>query len=319
MQFDDQKIEQILKSVTKTKVPLFNAARIRNQILTRIAIPETVKAGFFSALTPYLRLGAGITASLLIVVSLTLGTAVAALESVPGSAIYPLKKIVENIELKLTPADEKANIQLKFAGNRADELQQVLEKKQEGKITAEEAETIVANTVKDLQKTAAAAVTASKSQNKSTAIVGKLNDISNKLKAASVQSEGQVKIELEKALESTKISQEEAIKNLEQAGLKVENTPIEIENSVTASGKLTTIAQDSVSIGTAKFMITKETKYEGMKVEDLKVGVLVDIKGEIKDNKSYAIIITKISDVKPEVKAETISEEPESDTTEESQ
>lgn len=233
MTFDEHKIEQILKSVTKTKSLDFNSARIRNQILDRISIPQVVeKTGWnVSVYFPYIRIASGVLASFFIVASFALATAVAALQSVPGSAIYPLKKIVENIELKLAPDDQKTALQLKFANNRADELQVVLEQKQEGKISEQEAEAIIASTVKDLQKTAAAAVNSNKTSAKPTTIANKLADISNKLRAAAVQTEGQVKIDLEKAIESTRISQEEAIKNLEQAGLKVENLPIIIEDS----------------------------------------------------------------------------------------
>ncbi|MBX4187165.1 MAG: hypothetical protein KW802_02835 [Candidatus Doudnabacteria bacterium] len=305
MEINEQQIEKILKSIARTAVPDFDLSRVRNQILDRLALPEATESGIWNKLTafaPYFRLGGGILASLLIVVSLTLGTAVAALDSAPGSAIYPLKKIVENIELRLAPSDQKTNLQLKFAVNRADELQEVLERNQEGKISDQEAEAIVANTVKDLQKTTAA-ITANKSKPKSGSIVNKLADISNKLRAATVQSEGQVRIELEKALESTKITQDEAIKNLEQAGLKIENTPITIDDTMTASGKLTTVTVDSVSIGTAKFLLTKDTKFVGLEAKDLKAGILVDIKGQIKDNKAYALQITKVAEIKIETTA----------------
>ncbi|HEX9502776.1 MAG TPA: DUF5667 domain-containing protein [Patescibacteria group bacterium] len=306
METKDELIEKLLKSVSRTQVPAFDFARVRNQILDRISVPQMAKSGVLArlnAFVPYLRMGGGVLASLLIVTSLTLATSVAALQSAPGSMIYPLKKIVENIQLRLAPADQRTNLQLKFADNRADELQQVLDQNQQGKISNQEAETIVANTVKELQNTTAAAITANKTKPKSNSIVNKLANISNKLLAASVQSEGQLKIELEKAFESTKITQEEAIKNLEQAGLKVENAPITIDDFVKASGKLTAVTTDSVSIGTAKFLLTKDTKFTGLEAKDLKAGVLVDINGQIKDNKSYAVQITKLSEIKTETTA----------------
>lgn len=305
---NEQKIEKLLRSMPKARIPLFDLGRVRNQVLDRIAI-QTEQITWItkvSAYAPFLKVGAGVMASLFIVISLTLGTAVAALDSVPGSAIYPLKKVVENIQLRLTPNDQKANLQLKFAGNRMNELEQVLEQKEEGKISEQEAEEIIAHTMQDLQKTTAAAVSSTKNP-PSTNVVNKLTVISNKLQAASVQSEGQVKIELEKAIEATKITQEEAIKNIENAGLIVENSPI-IENSVTASGKLTVVALDSVSIGTAKFLLTADTKYTGVTLKDLKAGQAVDILGEIQDNKSYALEIKLVAETK-EIKTETIDPE----------
>jgi hypothetical protein len=300
-----------LSHFPKTQVPHFDLKRVREQILDRIAVPVTENSwlGKLSAFAPFLRLGAGVMATLFIVMSLTLGTAVAALDSVPGSAIYPLKKVVENIQLKLTPSDQKTNLQLKFANNRVNELERVLEQKEEGKISEQEASAIVADTVKDIQKTAAAAVSSSsaKSSNKSSSIANKLAVINKKLQAASVQSEGQVKIELEKAVEATKISQDEAIKNLENAGLKLENPPMTItDDSVKASGKLTAVATDSVSIGTAKFLLNSDTKYVNFTVKDLKAGVTVDITGKIKDNKAYAVQIKLITEIKTET-TETVT------------
>ncbi len=291
MIFDENKIEKLLKSIPRTKVSLFDVSRVRNQILDRISIPET-QSNTWAMFVPYLRLGAGVMATLFIVMSLTLATAVTALDSVPGSSIYPLKKVVENIQLKLAPADQKPTLQLKFVTNRVNELERVLEQQEEGKISEQEAQALVASSVKDIQKNAAAATSAkSSSKTKSTNIANKLADINNKLRAASVQTEGQVKIELEKALEATEISEDEAIKNLENAGLKVENSPIEIEETVKATGKLTTVTSDSVSIGTAKFLLTKDTKYGNFVAKDLKAGLVVDIVGKIEDNKSYAVEI----------------------------
>ncbi len=305
---DEHQIEKSLKSLPKRRVPIFDFAQIRTRILDRIAITDTLPTRTWS-FVPYLRFAIGGIAGLFIVMSLMMGTAVVALQSAPGSTIYPLKKVVENIQLKLTPADEKANLQLKFANNRLTELQQVLDQKEDGKITDEKASAIVANTIKDLQKTTAAAVASSSTSTKSASVANKLADISNKLLAASVQSEGQVKIELEKAVTSTQISQSEAIKNIENAGLKVENTPIVIAETVTASGKLTVVTTDSVSIGTAKFLLQKDTKFIGFIQSELKAGLLVDIVGKIEDNKSYAVEIRHVIEIPESATSEETQEE----------
>ncbi|OGE73747.1 MAG: hypothetical protein A3I07_03335 [Candidatus Doudnabacteria bacterium RIFCSPLOWO2_02_FULL_42_9] len=305
MAIDEHQIEKLLKSLPKNQVPLFDTKKIRTYVLDHIALPQPEPSKSWGFM-PILRFGAGTIAGLFIVMSLMMGTAVAALESVPGSAIYPLKRVVENIQLKLTPNDQKTNLQLKFANNRIVELQEVLEQKEEGKISDEQASTIVANTVKDIQKTTAAAV-ANSTTTKSASVANKLADISNKLLAASVKSEGQVKIELEKAIESTQISQAEAIANIENAGLKVENSPIAIEETITASGKLTAVTTDSVSIGTAKFLLDDETKFVGFTQIELKAGLVVDIVGKIEDNITYATEIKLVIEI------------PESDTTDETQ
>lgn len=292
-----------LHSVPRAKAPMADLMRVKNQILDRISVPvmQEQKSGFFNlfSLPQFFRMGATVLGTLLIVISLTLGTAVAALQSVPGQAIYPLKKVVENIQLKLTPENDKANLQIKFANNRVDELTQVLQQQQDGQISAQTAQKIVASTVSDLQKTTKAAAKATVQQPKNT-IVNKLADLSAKLQIASIKTEGEVKIELEKAFQNTQASKQEAIKNIQDAGLEVEEQPADTKDSVQASGKLTAVSSTTLSIGTAKFLITKDTKYVNITQAELDVELVVDIQGIIKDNKTYAQTVTLISDTKIE-------------------
>jgi hypothetical protein len=277
--------------------------RVKNQILDRISIPAEIKSGtgWFASLMPRaLKVSAGIIGSILIVVSLTLGTAVAALESIPGQPIYPLKKIVENIRLNMASDEEKAVLQVKFADNRLEELEKVLEQSKQGKLSEEETQKIVADTVKNLTDTTAGAVSATqntKSTQPKVALLTKLVEQSALLQSAAIESEGETKIEIEKALEASKISQEEAIANIERAGLKVEATPITVEeksevSEVTAHGKLTAINETSVSVGTARFLITKTTKFINTTFAELEVGQTVDIKGEVDGKTTYAMEIS---------------------------
>ncbi|MEO8065625.1 MAG: DUF5667 domain-containing protein [Candidatus Doudnabacteria bacterium] len=278
-----------LNGLPKKQVPNFDFMRVKNQVLDRIAVPaaDTEKAGWLVGTLPnILRIGTMVLGSVLIIISITLGTAVTALNSVPGQAIYPLKKVVENFQLQLAPKDQQSSLQIQFASNRVDELQQVLQQQQDGQISASDAQKIVSATVKDVQKTATAAANSSVQQPKPS-VVTKLADLSSKLRAASVKSEGEVKIELD-----------QAIKNIEQAGLKVEGPPIIIDDSVSAQGKLTTVNATAASIGSAKFLLTKDTQYVNTKAADLAVDQQVDIKGQIKDNKTYAQTITLIADSK---------------------
>src|SRR5437870_2700892 len=106
-----------LNQMPKVNVPQPDFMRVRNQILDRISVPalEEQPTWFASYLPKMLRISVGTIGSLLIIVSLALGTAVAAMHAVPGDAIYPLKTVVENIELKLTASDQRPSLQLKFA------------------------------------------------------------------------------------------------------------------------------------------------------------------------------------------------------------
>jgi hypothetical protein len=300
-----------LSAFPKARIPEADLTRIKNQIFDRISThvePLPVAKSKFSF--SFFKLASGAVGTLLIVVSLGIGTAVAALQSQPGQTIYPLKKIVENIELTLThDPTAKANLQIQFANTRLDELATVLERKEAGEISDNETQKIISETVADLQKTTAAALdSSSKSSSSSTKQVSALNKLvtlSNKqtavlkplLSAANITNDGQVKIVLEQALETSKISKEQAIKNIENAGLKVEDQPITLPqdeaNKVTANGKVTAITTDTISIGTSKFWVTKDTKYDNIVSTELKAGSLVKISGEVReDKKTYAQVIS---------------------------
>jgi hypothetical protein len=267
-----------------------------------------------------LRVGSGIIGSVLIISSLAIGTAVTALESVPGQPIYPVKKLVENVQMQLASGEtEKANLQIKFANNRLEELEIVLEKNKQGKISEEQVQKVVEKTIQDVAQTTN---TISQKNSEPTAenppvqLLAKIVDLSNKqtalLQTATIHSEGQVKINLEKALVESKVTQEKAIENIEKAGLKVEGNPITIEettketaNQVSAKGKLTQVTTTGLNIGTARFLLTNDTKFVNIiEPEELKIDQIVEIKGEIKDGKTYALTVT-VEKAKAEPQPET--------------
>ncbi len=146
--------------------------------------------------------------------------------------------------------------------------------------------------------------TKSSSSSQQVSALNKLVNLSNKqqavlkplISAAAISNDGQVKIVLEQALQTSKISKEEAIKNIENAGLKVEDQPIIIAdpaNKINANGKITALTSDSISIGTAKFLLTKDTEYANIKPAELKLTLPVTISGEVRsDKKTYALIIS---------------------------
>lgn len=297
-----------LSLLPKARIPSADFTRVKNQILDRISIPaEEAKPGIFAAIPGILKLATGIIGMLLIVISLGIGTAVAALNSVPGQPLYGLKKTVENVELAFARSPEtRANLQIQFANNRLNELTAVIEKSQSGEISSVDAQKIVSQTVSELQASTTAALHASNSttDSKQASALNKIVNLSNKqtavltplLSAANIQTDGETKIAIEQALETSKVSKEQAIKNMENAGLVVENQPISLDapaiNQVNANGQITSLAADSISIGTAKFLVTKDTKYDNIKLEDLKVGTTVKITGENREGKTYAITIS---------------------------
>lgn len=323
-QITSEQIEQMLFSIPKKNMLNGDFVRVKNQVLDRISLPqETVSAqpqGWFGILSSYLprvlKIGAGVIGSILIASSLVLGAAATALDSVPGQPAYQFKKVVEKIQLKLGNDEDKARLQVKFATERMQELEQVLEQNKD-RLGESETQEIVANTVQGLQQTTKAAVSASakvKSTQPKVAILTTLVQQSALLKTAAIQSEGKVKVELEKALENNKISQEEAIGNIERAGLKVEADPITVEeraeSEIKAYGKITTLTDTTISIGTAKFTITKDTKFVNTSLKELKMGQIVEIKGFVADNKTFALTIT----AELKVKGETVDEPTDSET-----
>jgi len=304
-------------------------------LLDRISLPkeEPIKAsGFglvFQSIPRFLRISTGVIGSVLIFSSLTIGTAVAALESVPGQPIYPVKKFVENVQMRMTTDEAaKVNLQIKFANNRLEELEKVLEKNKQGKVSGEEVQKLVEKTIKDVAQTTdtiSKKTSEQKVENPQVKVLTKIVDLSNKqtalLQTASIQSEG--RLDLGKALEESLITKERAIENIEKAGLKVEEKPIVIEqrtedtqNTVQAKGKLTSVSATSLNIGTARFLLTKDTKFVNIIETDLKVDKLVEIKGEVREGKTYAL---EISAELPPKNQETKPEPEETEPTEEQQ
>ncbi|MGE5297796.1 MAG: DUF5667 domain-containing protein [Acidobacteriaceae bacterium] len=312
------KLAATLNSIPKSQIPAANFERVKDQIFKRIELSKeekSAKFGFFAGIMPrILRLSGAAIGSMLILISLGIGTAVAALQSVPGQAIYPLKQVVERLELKFANSDtERANLQIKFANNRLDELEKVLEKNRQGQLSEAEVAKVVQTTVTSLTETTKTLTEANvQSQTKTTQpqvqILNKIVDLGSKqtniLQSASIQSEGEIKIELEKALEASKTSMDETVTNIQRAGLKIEQPPIVIQDQtpstpvtpptdqVEASGKLTEVTETTLNIGTAKFYLTKDTKFVNITESDLKVDQMVSIKGKISDSKTYVVEIS---------------------------
>ncbi len=310
------KLIETLNSAPKSPVPMANYDRVRNQILDRIAIPvETPSAfGFFQAIPNFVKIGGGIIGTFLILISLTIGTAIAAIQSVPGQPIYPVKKVVENIQLRLADTEsEKVSLQIKFANNRLEELETVLQQQQEGKVSDESLQKVVEQTVRDVSSV----VSQNSASGDQPQILSKLVDLNAKqttlLQTASDNSEGEIKEELEKALVTSKASQEQTFADIEKAGLKIENNIITISDKtapdqVQAHGKLTDIDTNDgfISIGTARFFLTKETIFVNIKREDLEVDQIISIKGKIEESKTYAVEVTVDEPVdEPETDNET--------------
>lgn len=312
----------ILSNIPKAKVPKPDLMRVRSTILDRISLPyESDKSrGWFGfnllqGLPRFVRLTGGIVGAFTIMLSLTIGTAVAALESVPGQTIYPIKKIVENVQLRLASSDEeKANLQIKFANNRVDELETILQKQKAGEASEEDVKKVVENTMKDVQKTTES-VTSQNPTDPQIALLNKIVNLSTKqtavIQAAQVESQGDVKVELDKALESSLITTEQAIDNIEKAGLVVEDNLMVHEsdagkNVITAAGELTAVNSNSISVGTSQFLLTSETEYVSIKPVDLKKDLAVKITAEVRDKKTYAIKVESLAI--PETPAPTAAE-----------
>lgn len=305
-----------LMGIPKSKIPAADLSRVKMQIFDRISLPASMKsekvskgAGFMALLPRILRITGGIVGAFTILLSLTIGASVAALEAVPGQPIYPLKKIVENVRLQLARSDEqRATLQIKFANNRIDELEAVLKKQREGKISDAEAQKVVADTTKDIEKTSQN-VNQSSDENK-VSLLTKIVDLSNKqsavIQAAQISTDGDVKIELDKALASSKVTKEQAIQNIEKAGLVVEEQPLTLgdpddvnSNEVTTEGKLTALTTTTVNLGSVQFLLTKDTEYVNIKSGELVVGSSIKITGEVVEKKTYARKIELISKPDP--------------------
>jgi|GEM_PF-2549162 len=311
-------IVSILNNIPKTDAPKANLLRVRNRILDKISLPSDMSSdgsyasGFFRVLPRFLRITGGIVGAFTIMLSLTIGTAVAALESVPGQTIYPVKRMVESVQLRLAnDQEQKTNLQIKFANNRVDELEVILQKQKEGKASEEEVQKVVADAVKGIQETSEAVADQSKDEPQ-VALLTKIVTLTDKqtavISAAQAgQEEGtEANAGLNLALEASKTAKEMAIENIERAGLVVEDQPLTIsepgdENAITTEGKLTYIDKDSISIGNTQFVVTGETKYANITFEDLEVGATVKITAITQGRYTY---VTEIEVTEPAPKDE---------------
>jgi hypothetical protein len=298
----------VLANMPKAQIDKPNLLHVRNKILDRISLPSeaAVTNGLFvSGWTQYLprlmRITGGVLGAFTIMLGLTIGTAAAALESVPGQTIYPLKKMVETFQLQLASTEaEKANLQIKFANNRVDELATIIKKKKAGQATDDEVKKAVESTVKNLEETSQAIANQTETESK-TELYTKIVSLSDKqaavIMSAQTGANAEVQADLAKALESSKISKEQAIENIERAGLNIEDTLLLSSddqvnhNQVVAEGALTIANRFQISIGTSQFLLTSDTEYANIGIVDLKVGTPVIIHGEVRNNKTYAVKI----------------------------
>ncbi len=294
-----------LNSIPKAEIPKPNLLRVRNKILDRISLPNEEKSplfglSFLSSIPRYIRVTGALVGTFMIMLSMTMATVVVALESVPGQTIYPVKKMAESVQLRLATSEEqKTNLQIRFANERVDELETLIQKQKEGKVSGAQIQKVAASASNDIKKTSEN-VTSKTNPTALNRIVTLSNKQAAVIQAAQVSSEGEIKIELDKALETTKTARQLAIENIEKAGLVVDDEPLTIVeekpvvNSVVAEGKLTSVSLTSISVGTATFLLTNDTEYVNIKPVDIKAGVIVKITGEIKEKKTYAIKITAI-------------------------
>lgn len=299
-----------LMNIPKAQVEKPNLLRVRHKVLDRISLPAdltgtqaTLAAGWMQYLPRIARVAGGVIGVFTVMLGLTVGTAAAALESVPGQPIYPLKKMVETFQMQLaSTAEEKAALQIKFANNRIDELATILQKKKEGRATDEQVKKAVETTVKNLEATNLAAANQTEPTSK-TELYAKIVSLSDRqtavIKSAQIGlAVTEVRADLDKALESSKISKEQAIENIERAGLNIEDTLLLADtgdslhnNEVVAEGQLTVSNRFQISIGTSQFLLTKDTEYVNIEPAELKVGTTVVIHGQVRDNKTYAVKI----------------------------
>jgi hypothetical protein len=191
-----------------------------------------------------------------------------------------------------------------------------LNKSRDGKVSGATIQKVVQNAVDGVNSLNSSIPDSTKSDTESPEVgmLTKIVDLNQKqealLKTASIQTEGEVKIEVDKAIEATKISKDQAIANMQRAGLVVEDNPIVIEGSslpqdlVSAWGQVTAFTETTLNLGTARFFLTKDTIFVNMNQADLKIGQVVDIKGRLDETKTYAESIQLIQDIKTQPEQE---------------
>lgn len=103
-----------------------------------------------------LRFSIGILATIIFLSVSGVGVVAAASGSKPGDPLYPIKKAVEHIELAITDSPPaRAILQVKIAGNRAREMQNVVDNQNDGDTLdtlSHEYEKSVSQSIEELEK-----------------------------------------------------------------------------------------------------------------------------------------------------------------------
>jgi hypothetical protein len=219
------------------------------------------------------------------------GTAYATFHSLPGQALFPLKKTAERVQLHLTSDPvAKASIQISITQKRLDEVEKVF--KNPARDSAQEiaALTELSKQTTETASTVKKATTSNSFSGTDHPVVDSFAAVTKKQQVLlnGIKSQKDIKVATNSAFEATKEAKKViavfAATNDQASLIKLNATP----NTVAISGTINVINKDSVTVEKTTFTINDKTEIknsdeETLKAENLSPKTVVNITG-LKDN-----------------------------------
>jgi hypothetical protein len=248
-------------------------------------------------------------ALLFLVLTLT-GTVHAALGSLPGDVLFPVKKAVETTEIKLSVnAETRAKLQLDLASQRLEEAQTVIAQTEDPNVKEKAIKELNEQTDTALKNLKAVASTPGISQNPE--IIAKAEKLTKDQKNLAVQVDPETAKKVSLAHRQTI----EDIKGIIATTADQSAATIAASDKITITSNIDAIKNNTIRIDKNTFEIDKKAVLENQEgdtitLDDLQVNDTVKIEGKVNEKNNSATHIVLIAKApKPEDKS-PVAEKP---------
>lgn len=255
---------------------------------------------------------ATVSVGLVLIFTAIAGTSYAAITSLPGNKFFALKKSIENIQLSLAGSPTaKAQLQVVFAQQRLQEVEQILQNPQSNSQQETAAVNELVSTTNDTVNAVNAAAHSNSISGKDHPLVASLETITSQQQSLLKQAQDKTGVSqaADTALAATQqnvtqvaqIKQYLAIASSEQTLTQTVSDP----NSVSISGYVTAIDKNSLTVEKTSFVVNANTVVEdavgsSIGISNLNTTTKVTVLGS-KDGK--LIVAQQVSVVAPEINA----------------
>jgi hypothetical protein len=237
--------------------------------------------------------------ALVLLIATVTGTTTAAMQSLPGDKLFPVKKAFQSAEIKLAQTPErKATLELNLAETRLEEVQSVIARSDNAEVQVEALKELSKQTEVALEKIKS--IAASEVVANNPGLVTKAEEITEKQKKLiAIANPEAIEVANEKAIahDNTIASIKQIIATAQEA-VAVSLVPA---NKISITSTIDGIRSKSVLVEKNTFEISEEEtvihdeKGKKITLSDLNLKDTVSIEGEIKGKSTVAKKITLIS------------------------